>query len=255
MAGAEEKTPPQKPNDAGSLYQKASALMSEDRIEEAKLDLLKILELDPHYVPAYYSLGLIRLKADDMPGAVNYLETAIRYGGKHATVYYLLGAALSRKGDLDKAKAAYIEATTRNPKMTQAFHDLGVLYYRTGEFDKSVEALQKALELDPAASKTMLMLGMAYIKDKRTEETIGLVTSLRAINDEVKAVQLENLLREVQAKRTPPEPDAGLLTPGGAPKKAPPAKSHSATQKSKGTMSVTGTAKVTTHGKMKPRAF
>ena len=213
-------------------------LIKEDHIEEAKHDLHVLTASDPGFAPAFYSLGLIQLKHEDMDGAIQYFEKTLSLGADDALVHYLLATALTRKGDNKRAKASYLKAIEKNPSMESAYHDLGMLYYLTGEFDKSVGSLRTALKLAPASTTTMLMLGMAYIKAGKPENAVEFVTSLRQANDETKAVKLENVLRESQAKRTYKEPDKQFLTPGGATTKT------SSLSQSKGKMSVTGNAKM-----------
>ena len=222
-------------------YQKASALIREDRSEEAKHELLNLVDSDPGFAPAYYSLGVIQLKHEDMAGAIRYFRKSLELGADSAIIHYLLASTLARKGEADAAKQSYLTAIQKNPLMDNAHHDLGMLYYLTGEYEKAVLSLQKALFLSPASTNTMLLLGMAYIKDERPENAVGLVTSLREAKDEVKALKLESLLRESQSKKKFVEPDKQYLTPGGPGTQAQkPSRSAS-----KQTVSITGNAKMT----------
>ena len=237
---SEEMTEDQKKEKIHTLFQKASALIKEEHLEEAKHYYLEMVNLDPNFAPAYYFLGIIQIKHDDMEGASRYLEDAIRLGVKDANVSYLLATTYARKGDIDNAKRAYLETIKKNPSMQRAHHDLGVLYYMTGDYDRAVESLKKTVALDPKSAKAMLMLGMACINAGRTEEVAGLVTSLRGLNEEVKAVKLEDLLRQAQAKKKFAEPEKDLLTPGGAPK--PTSQKKNSPTSGKGKMSITGNA-------------
>lgn len=239
--------------DIRGQYADAVRLVQEERNEEARHALLKIIEAEPRFAPAYFSLGVVRLKEGEMGEAVDYFKKSIRNGGKDGMIHYLLASALVRLDRLDEARESYLEAIARKPGLANAHHDLGVLYYRTGDFGRAAESLQKALELEPKSVKTMLMLGVADIRDGHPEKAIEMVTALRNAGDETKAVHLENLLRESQAKRNIPEPDPTQLSPGAVPAARPaaPAASAQATLQGKASAAPSGTPQKL--GKTAPR--
>ena len=223
-------------------YQEAIELISKDQADQARKILLQITETDHEFAPPYYGLGIIQLHLNDMRGAADFFEKSIHYGARDPQIYYLLASALVVVGDFDNAKKAYLEAIQRRPSMANVHHDLGVLYFRTNEFENAEKSLKKAMALDPSSSKSILMLGVVCIKDGKPENALEYVTALRAVGDELKAVHLENLIRESQANKKIQEPDAKLLTPGGA------------SEGNTGKMAITGNAQVNMRGTNKRKA-
>ncbi len=224
-------------------------MLKSEEIERAKLNFKQIIDLDRGFAPAYYYLGIIQLKRDDIMGAAEYFDKSIQYGANDPQVDFILATVLTKAGEFDRAKAAYREAVRKAPDKANFQHDLGILYYRTQEYDQSVAVLRNALDIEPDSSKTMMMLGMAYIQQGKTENAIELVTSLRGVNEEAKAVYLEDLLRQAQAKKKVTEPAPWILDPGsGADPSTVPAVAASSAS-GKGKMSITGNATFNMKGK------
>jgi len=167
---------------------------------EAAADLLaRAVELDPNFVVAQYSLGLVhqalgnRWKAaaqfrastqldptypepfkalGDLfmsaprrlyDQAVEAYQKALELRPFYAEAYVGLGDARAAKGEVDGAVAAYQRALLYNPANPKVHLSLGKIYYaEKGLYYEAVAAYKKAVELDPQFLDARMGLGEVY---------------------------------------------------------------------------------------------
>ena len=167
---------------------------------EAAVDLLsRAIEVDPSFVAATYTLGVVhsalgnrwkaaaQFRASTQADA-NYPEPykalgdlylsqprrlfdqAVEAYGKaielrpfYAEAYVGLGDAKAAKSDVDGAIAAYQKALQYNPVNPRVHMSLGKIYYgEKGLYYEAVNAYKKAIDLDPHSVDARMGLGEVY---------------------------------------------------------------------------------------------
>jgi tetratricopeptide (TPR) repeat protein len=167
---------------------------------EAAVDLLsRAIEVDPSFVVATYSLGVVhsslgnRWKAAAQFRASTQLDAtypepakalgdlylsqprrlfdqaveaysrAIELRPFYADAYVGLGDAKAAKSDIDGAIAAYQKALVYNPVNPRVHMSLGKIYYgEKGLYYEAVTAYKKAIDLDPHSVDARMGLGEVY---------------------------------------------------------------------------------------------
>jgi len=167
---------------------------------EAAADLLaRAIEVDPNFVVAHYTMGIVhqelgnRWKAAaqfrasiQLDGtypeshkalgdlflaaprrlfdqAVEAYDKAIQLRPFYAEAWVGLGEAKAAKGDVDGAVGAYTKALNYNPINPRVHMSLGKIYYaEKGLYYESVTAYKKAIELDPASVEARMGLGEVF---------------------------------------------------------------------------------------------
>jgi superkiller protein 3 len=167
---------------------------------EAAIDLLsRAVELDPNFVVAQYTLGVVhqavgnRWKAaaqfrastqldatypepfkalGDLfvaaprrlfDQAVEAYQKAIELRPFYADAHVGLGDAKAAKGDVDGAVQAYQRALSHNPLNPKVHLSLGRIYYsEKGLYYEAVAAYKKAIDLDPEFLDARMGLGEVY---------------------------------------------------------------------------------------------
>jgi tetratricopeptide (TPR) repeat protein len=114
------------------IFQVGTLAAHDGEYDKAEEFFKKVLEIDPHFAPAYNSLGLVY---QSMAGSSNSPESCR---------YYKLAV------DMD---SAYVEA----------WNNLGRSYYSSGQFILAEKALLKSLELRPDQPEIQLVLGWVYL--------------------------------------------------------------------------------------------
>ena len=178
---------------------------------EAAIDLLsRAVELDPNFVVAQYSLGVVhqalgnRWKAaaqfrastqldptypepfkalGDLflaaprrlfDQAVEAYQKALDLRPFFADAHAGLGDAKAAKGDVDGAVTAYQRALAYNPVNPKVHMSLGRIYYsEKGLYYEAVAAFKKAIELDPEFVEARMGLGEVYEDKGLYQDAIG----------------------------------------------------------------------------------
>ena len=124
-----------------NLFQIATLAIRDKEYEHAIDFLKKAIELDPKFVPAYNSLGVV-------------YET-------------------SPQADLNEAVRYFKLATNIAPDVVESWNNLGRAYYSQGEFAASEKALLRSLAVKADQPEVEITLGWVYLLGQsRGEEAI-----------------------------------------------------------------------------------
>lgn len=126
-----------------------NSLAREAKLEEAAARYSRAIELNPLFFQAYYSRGLLRLKAGDPEGALPDLNVAIDLSPglrgalvQRALVHENLGNGQRAINDLRRAVHA-------DPGDPEAHYHYGRMLQDQGDYLAAAESLQQALRLKP----------------------------------------------------------------------------------------------------------
>lgn len=122
----------------GDLLKKANQLKREDKWDEAIKLYYKIIEVAPHLLWTYLSLG----------------DTLIK------------------QGKFDEAIACYSESLKINPNSAWSFYSLGEVFAQQGNFKEAIGCLQKAIQVKPDCYKFYNSLGWAFTQKRKFNEAI-----------------------------------------------------------------------------------
>ncbi|MBI4607797.1 MAG: tetratricopeptide repeat protein [Candidatus Rokubacteria bacterium] len=122
-------------------------------------------QLDPTYPEPFKALGDLFLSAPRrlFDQAVEAYQKALELRPFYADAHVGLGDAKAAKGDVDAAVAAYQRALVYNPVNPRVHLSLGKIYYNEkGLYYEAVAAFKKAIELDPEFLEARMGLGEVY---------------------------------------------------------------------------------------------
>ena len=124
------------PNDAQAYYQRGDVYLNYGYLDQAILDYIKALELDPDMIVAYINRAL----------------------------------AYERKGDIEQAILDYSKVIEKNPLIINAYEGRAALYIKQGELDKSQQDIKRIKEIEASEEYKIQMQ-----KTKRDiQEALGL---------------------------------------------------------------------------------
>lgn len=112
------------PQDAAEHYNRALALIKDNRGEEAEEPLRRTLAIRADHAPALNNLGLILLSRGDVGEAIELFRQAIRVRPQYARPYNNLGVAYLRQGRTDWAIAQFRRALLVTPEYPAARRNL-----------------------------------------------------------------------------------------------------------------------------------
>jgi O-antigen ligase/Flp pilus assembly protein TadD len=104
----------------------ATSLQSLGQDKIALKEWQKTIELDPQWVQAYNSLGLLYQKLGDANSAISSLMTAVDIEPDYASAHNNLGNVYLSKGEIDKAIISYQRALSLAPGWATAKHNMDI---------------------------------------------------------------------------------------------------------------------------------
>jgi tetratricopeptide (TPR) repeat protein len=122
-------------------------LYREKNYELSKSFFLKSTKANPHYPPAWYSLGFVYEKTADIDSSEFAFERVLELDSTNANTMNALGYMLVEQGiKLDKAQRLIEHALEIDSLNGYYIDSLGWLYYMKGDLQKAKELLLKAAE-------------------------------------------------------------------------------------------------------------
>ncbi|HEX3436289.1 MAG TPA: FG-GAP-like repeat-containing protein [Pseudacidobacterium sp.] len=176
---------------AGTLYQDAFqrndftygvALFQHGYLDAAVASFQQVVLEKPDDPEAYYNLGTLYLRKNDLQQARQYLEQTVKLRPNYPEAWNNLGMIAGQQGQADEAIRNFQESLRLRPNYATALLNLGNLYRRQRAFDKAQEALQHALEIQPDDPEANYSLGMFYAQQdqlQQASEYLGKAIALR----------------------------------------------------------------------------
>jgi len=135
--------------EAKALQDQATGLMDKNPME-AKSLLLKAIKLDPTNVGGHFQLGLVYMKLEDYPRAIEAYQKTAELDPKSPDTFFNLGYLYAIKKDYIKAEEMYGRVVKLAPAyVDEAFFNLGMVQEKQGKRKESIENLEKALSINP----------------------------------------------------------------------------------------------------------
>jgi len=162
---------------AGTLYEKDAfqrndftygvALFQHGYLEQAAASFRQVIAAKPKEPEAYYNLGTLYLRKNDLGEAQKYLEQTIKLRPNHPEAWNNLGMIAAQQGQTEDAIRNFRESLRLRPDYAIALLNLGNVYRRRGDFAEAEKLLRRALELEPENPEVNYNLGMLYARLER----------------------------------------------------------------------------------------
>ena len=165
-------------NDPEPHKQLAGALLQEDRAEEAFVELVAALLIDPLDAGAHFGIGQIALNAGRYDEAVTALRRAVELSDNHAEARYALATALMRSGntqgaarEFDRVEQAQRQALAdrRRSMSLDVLKEEAALRTAEGNYGAAIALYEKAITFgaDPGVYRQLAEL---YMKVGRVDD-------------------------------------------------------------------------------------
>lgn len=154
-----------------SLTYRASLLLSVGRVDKAKLDIEKALNLAPSNSHALALQSIIAVTQNEKEKALNLAKRAIEADPNSASAQIALSYAKQANFDLKEALDSLKDAVKLEPENALAWARLAELWMSFGQLDEALKAADKAVSLNPDLSRTQTVLGYSYLTQVKTRES------------------------------------------------------------------------------------
>ena len=140
--------------DLDELYVKASleraAELIETDSEQAKIFLLKALNMDPDNIPGLSNLGYIYMGRKDYPKAIETYFKVADLAPSLPDTFFNLGYVYAVTKNYQHAKKMYRRVVELNPAFTdEALFNLAVINEKLGEHKQCIKNLEQAVTINP----------------------------------------------------------------------------------------------------------
>ena len=143
------------------LYQELSGAGVEGSLDAARNAYKEVIADNPSNPVPHVRLAQLSLAENDLTGAIQHLDDAIKLKQNLAFAHYLRAQALAQKGDLEGALAAAAIVVQIAPQDPMGWYTLGVILYSAQAWSDAGTAFAQAAILRPDFANAYFMYGLA----------------------------------------------------------------------------------------------
>ncbi len=176
----------------------ARLLMEGNRLDEAYVEYLVLLLLDPLNPDAHAKVAQIELQRGHFAKAVAAARRALTENPDDMQARYALGQALIRSGEVDEGRRQLAEYTrlqsegedrARRQRELDALNQEALGLVGAGQLDRAIELLRQAVEMDPSGAAST-NLGLALMDAGRFEDAIEIFETAAEVAEDSETVHL-----------------------------------------------------------------
>jgi tetratricopeptide (TPR) repeat protein len=188
-------------------------LAARDGANEQAIEFLKkAIELDPKFVPAYNSIGIIYETSEptQLVESIRYFRLATEISPGSIESWNNLGRAYYTHGDFDRSEKAFLQSLALKPDQPEVEITMGWIYLLgQSRAPEATDHFEKGLsEIDNVMAH--YGLGLAYLIDNKRFKVLDEITELRKGQRDDMATRLEQMLN--QKVQLTSEPGTPLVT-------------------------------------------
>jgi Flp pilus assembly protein TadD/peroxiredoxin len=146
------------------------ALFQHGYLEPALASFEQVIAAKPEDAEAYYNLGTLYLRKENLPQARTYLQQAIRLRDAYPEAWNNMGMVAAQEGHAQDAESAFQKSLALRPRFAIALLNLGNLYRRQERFDQAQRYLLQAHDVSPDDPEVNYGLGMFYAQQNLLKE-------------------------------------------------------------------------------------
>lgn len=182
------------PEDVKTNYQVALAYLAKRDLLKAKARLTKVVYGSPAHLEASALLSTIQVQEEDYAGAIITLERFLKANPNSLQGYLLLAEVYNRKGDNAAAVAIYNQLESNQPENPQLDYLSGVSYLQGQNPEGARSAFESALSNDPLHLQSVEQLTILDIGENKFD------TALDRINRTIEATPNTSILYTIRAQ-------------------------------------------------------
>jgi len=151
--------------------QLAAGYIRRGDLEVAEKKLLKAIELDKRYVPAYTTMAVLKTMIGDIVEAENYYLEALEIDPRNPELHNNYGTFLCDSGKLEEAYKEF-DIALRNqfyntPEAAHANLGYCMLQAKKPDFKKAEKHLRSSLKVNPNLSSALLAMGELGVRSNK----------------------------------------------------------------------------------------
>lgn len=140
-----------------TLYAAARILASGGRDAEYEAALLRIIKEQPRCVPAYCDLARLRLRHENLTGAIDALQSGLTVAPDDSVLLNDLGMCWLARNDHAKALQAFTRATSLAPHNHKYRANMAVALGMLGRYEESLALYEQVVSREVAAQNLAIL--------------------------------------------------------------------------------------------------
>ena len=205
------------------LLQQAKILLSQNKLNDAKIIFQNIIKVDPTNYKAHNNIGAILLKIGDLDKAEKNFRIAVKLNPEFVVAHYNLGIIQANLLKFNEAEKSYKKAIELKEDYVEAYSNLGSVYLKLEKLNKAEENFKKAIELNSSFAVGHYNLAVTQEKLKKfneAEKSYKKAIELKedyaeAINNLHRMIRQNKLLLEIKDIRELKKTKASVTKIGG----------------------------------------
>ncbi len=174
------------------LFLLGSVNFSLGNLEQAEVQLARVVAERPGLTPARMMLVEIRLRQAESGEVMDILEPALAQQPHNARLLALAGQAALQEGDMETGRQYLTKAVAKQPDDGGLRAQLAMLYLAEGNDAQAIEELERAVESGETPGREQSMLALTYLKQKNFDEALRVAQDLITVNPD--SAYSQNLL-------------------------------------------------------------
>jgi Flp pilus assembly protein TadD/peroxiredoxin len=159
-----------KPDDPEAYYNLGTLYLRKNDLAEAQRYLAQTVKLRPNYPEAWNNLGMIAGQQNHPEEAIRNFKQSLAIRPDYAIALVNLGNIYRRQGNFPEAAGLFNKAVSLEPDNPEANYSLGMLQARQNNAAAAVELLEKALRARPDYPEARNNLGVLFVRQGRRAE-------------------------------------------------------------------------------------
>ncbi len=149
---------------------RANIMLFAGRMEEARTNVSRALNLNANSAPAWAMQSVVDLARNDAKQALSAAKRAVKLDANAAGAQYAYSYALQANRQADAALAAAQRAAQLAPQSALALTRLAELQLAAGDTAAAAQSATKAEEIDPQSADAKTIHGFIYLRAKQLEQ-------------------------------------------------------------------------------------
>lgn len=193
----------QVPEKARNLLQEALQQFDAGASDDAIQSLRAAIAIYPQYAQAYNNLGIVLISKDDIPGAMDAFNSALKSDSKFVPAIINVARLQLRQRDLPKAQASLETALTNEPLNPEALTLLANVQFFQGHYQEAVAAVNRLHAVPHAGfADAHLVAAEALQKTGNNQQAIEQCQLfLKESPNSPRAEQVRNAIKVLEARK------------------------------------------------------
>ena len=169
-------------NDGQERLQYVRSLIRERRVDDARAELLSIIEQNDQSIRAHCMLGTLYQGQNMLAEAMDHFQYAVGIDPMDAQAQLLAGVCALRMNELGQAQAMLKTAIDLDPKMVGGHVAYAQVLSRLGDNEAAIAQLEHALRLDPQMAQARMLMAQLLNRTGKTGAAVEELDSFVAAN-------------------------------------------------------------------------